>query len=197
MTTLAIIDQVGGWWNELTVAKQMFFGIGLIAALVSVVLGVLAMIGMEHHEASDGLSLGDLDHAGAGVLSIKPLTGFFLGFGWAGGFALDAGLPLLAALLIATASGGILMGIVVLLIRTIYSLKSDGTAQVEKAVGGIGTVYVTIPARRGAGGQVIVNFSGRQETLAALHAGEQSIASGEKVRVLELIDRRTVLVEAL
>src|SRR6185436_940384 len=25
MTTLAIIDQFGGWWNELSMAKQMFF----------------------------------------------------------------------------------------------------------------------------------------------------------------------------
>lgn len=76
-------------------------------------------------------------------------------------------------------------------------MKSNGTAHVEEAVGGVGTVYVTIPPRRASGGQVVVNFSGRQETMAALTRGESAIPSGEKVRVISLIDRRTVLVEAL
>ena len=40
--------------------------------------------------------------------------------------------------------------------------------QVQKAVGAVGTVYITVPARKAAGGQVVVNFSGRQETFAAL-----------------------------
>ncbi len=197
MITLAFIEQVSGWWNELSLAKQLFYGIGLLSGLVSVILAVLAMIGMEHHDAVDAVGSADLGHGGGGIFSIKPLTGFFLGFGWAGGIAMDSGLSLLAALAIAMLAGGVLMAVVVVMFRTIYAMRSDGTVQVQKAVGAVGTVYVTVPARKGAGGQVTVNFSGRQETFAAFSGAEQPIASGEKVRVVSLIDNRTVLVETI
>ncbi len=196
MTTLAFIDQIGGWWNDLTLAKQLFYGIGLLAGLISLLLAVLAIIGMEHHDAVDAIGGADVG-GGGGIFSVKPLTGFFLGFGWAGGIAMDNGLSLLPALGVACFAGGGLMAIVVLMIRAIYSLRSDGTVQVQKAVGAVGTVYITVPANKAAGGQVVVNFSGRQETFAALCGAGQPIASGEKVRVVSLVDNRTVLVEAL
>lgn len=197
MTTLAFIEQVSGWWNELSLAKQLFYGIGLLAGFMSVILAVMAMIGMEHHDAVDAVGSADLGHGGGGIFSIKPLTGFFLGFGWAGGIAMDAGLSLIVALIVALLAGSAIMGVVVAMIRAIYGMRSDGTVQVQKAVGAVGTVYITVPPRKAAGGQVTVNFSGRQETFAALSGAEQPIASGEKVRVVSLVDNRTVLVEAL
>lgn len=196
MNSLALIDQIGGWWNELTLAKQLFYGIGLMAALVSLVLAVLALFGGDGAHDFDGPDAGDLDHGG-GIFSVKPLTGFFLGFGWAGGIAMDRGLPLLTALLIALAAGGALMAAVVAMVRMILSVRSDGTMQIEQALGAVGTVYVTVPPAKASGGQVVVNFSGRQETLGALTAAPQPIASGDKIKVTAIIDRQTVLVEAL
>lgn len=195
MMTLALIDQFGGWWNELTTAKQMFYGIGLVATMVTVVLVLLSVIGMDHHEGADAVGFdGD---TGVGIFSIKPLTGFFLAFGWVGGIALDNGLSLFAAIGCALVAGGLVMGVIIAMFRAMLSLKSDGTVDVNKAVGAIGTVYVTVPANKGSGGQVVVNFSGRQETLAALSGAGQPIASGEKVKVVSIVDGRTVLVEAL
>jgi hypothetical protein len=193
-TTLAFIDQVGGWWNELTLAKQLFYGLGLIAGLVSLVLAALAIFGMEHADTGDLLDAGG---GGGGIFSIKPLTGFFLGFGWSGGLALDAGLGLGAALLVAFVGGGVIMTAIVLMIRAIYSFKSDGTMQIARTVGATGTVYVTVPPHKATGGQVIVSFTGRQETLAALTAGDQPLPAGAKVKVAEVIDGRTVLVVPL
>ncbi|HWA28853.1 MAG TPA: hypothetical protein VG734_24590 [Lacunisphaera sp.] len=196
MTTLAIIDQVGGWWTGLNGAKQMFYGIGVVATLVTVLLGVLSVIGMDHHEGVDSPGLhheGD----GLGIFSVRPLTGFFLAFGWVGGIALDNGLPLFGAFICAVLAGGSVMGGVIAMYGAMMKLKSDGTMDVNQAVGAVGTVYVTVPAHKGAGGQVVVNFSGRQETLAALSGAAQPIASGEKVKVISIVDGRTVLVEAL
>src|SRR5688572_22895745 len=106
MTTLAFIDQFGGWWNELTTAKQMFYGIGLLATLVTVVLVLLSVIGMDHHDGIDGAGF---DAGGVGIFSIKPLTGFFLAFGWVGGIALDNGLSLFAAIGCALVAGASVM----------------------------------------------------------------------------------------
>lgn len=191
-----MIDQLSGWWNGLTDAQQIFYGIGLVAGFVSVVLAMLAFLGMEHHDAVDAVGT-DFDHGGGGIFSIKPLTGFFLGFGWAGGLALKSGLSLPVAVLIALVAGGIIMTLIILMFRAIYSMRSDGTMRPEETVGAIGTVYVTLPPARAVGGQVIVNFSGRQETFSALNASDRSLPSGEKVKVLQIIDSRTLVVEPL
>lgn len=195
--TLAFTDQISGWWEGLTQAKQLFYGIGIVAGIVALVLAVLSIIGMEHSDAVDAVDVAGVDHGGGGFFSIKPLTGFFLGFGWSGGIALDAGLSIGAALLVAFGAGGVIMAIVVAMFRLILSMKSDGTVQIKQALGAIGTVYVTLPPHKAPGGQVVVNFGGRQETLAAISGANLPIASGEKVSVVSIVDSRTVLVVRL
>lgn len=198
MTTLALIDQVARWWDELTLAKQLFYGIALTAGLVSLVLMVLAIFGMEHDDAVDALaSGGSIDHDAGGIFSVKPLTGFFLGFGWIGGFALERGAALWLAVVLGLMAGAAMMAVIVFMFRAILAMRSDGTARIEDAVGAVGTVYLTLPPAKGAGGQVTVTFRGRQETYGALQTGEKPIPSGDKVKVVSLIDARTVLVEPL
>ncbi|MBL9216738.1 MAG: hypothetical protein JNG83_14770 [Opitutaceae bacterium] len=195
MTNIGLIEIFTNWWESLNGARQLFYGIGLFAGLISLVLAAMAIIGMEHHDAVDAVGSADLNHGGGGIFSIKPLTGFFLGFGSAGGLALDAGLSLPAAVLVAVVAGSVVMAIIVVMIRTIYGFRSDGTRRIQDSVGAVGTVYITVPPRKASGGQVVVNFSGRQETLEALSVAERPIASGEKVRVTGVVDGRTVSIE--
>ena len=195
--TFAVLNQVSEWWEQLNFARQMFYGIGIFSGLIAVVLAVLSMVGMEHHDVADAVDAADMDHGGGGIFSIKPLTGFFLGFGWAGGLALDAGLGMVAALLVALLSGGVIMAIIVMMFRAIYSMRSDGTMRIEDAINATGTVYIALPPSKADGGQVVVSFHGRQETFAALNVTDRLIPSGERVKVIQVIDTRTVLVEPL
>ena len=202
MTTLALIERLNGWWTELTLAKQFFYGIGLVAGIVCVVLMVLSMLGMDHHDSVDAIGATDATGAhdgdsGGGIFSVKPLTGFFLGFGWAGGFALDAGFPFIVAMLCALAAGAAIMAVIVLMFRTILAMRSDGTVRIADTVGAVGTVYISLPPAKAVGGQVVVNFKGRQETFAALCGADRSVPSGDKVKVVAVIDSRTLLVEPL
>lgn len=197
MTTLALIDQVARWWDELTLAKQLFYGIALTAGLVSLVLMVLAVFGMEHDDAVDAIASGGIDHDAGGIFSVKPLTGFFLGFGWIGGFAMERGAAIWLAVVLGLMAGAAMMAVIVFMFRAILAMRSDGTARIQDAVGSVGTVYLTLPPAKATGGQVTVTFRGRQETYGALQSGERPIASGEKVKVVSLIDARTVLVEPL
>jgi membrane protein implicated in regulation of membrane protease activity len=182
------------WWANLTNAQQFFYGIGIVAGIVTLIMGVMALIGLEHHDAD--IAHGDhLD--GASLLSVKPITGFFLGFGWAGGIALEMGTSLIVATLIAFVCGFVVMVVIAFLIRAIYSMRSDGTRQINNAIGAIGTVYITLPASRAGGGQINVTVSGRLETLAALNASIRPVPSGEKVKVVGVVDTNTVIVEPL
>lgn len=196
MTTLALLNQVSQWWDELNLARQVFYGLGLLAGLMAVILAILSMIGMEHHDAVDAIGSADAGDGG-GIFSIKPLTGFFLGFGWGGGLALDGGLGMIAAIVVAVLSGGALMAIIVAMFRAIYGMRSDGTARIDDTLNATGTVYITLPPAKASGGQVVVSFRGRQETFAALNTADRAIPSGERVKVIQIVDPRTVLVEPL
>ncbi len=196
MTTLALMEEVQQRWVVLTTAQQIFYGIGILAGLSTLLLAVLAIFGIEHHDAVDALDA-DFDHGGGGIFSIKPLTGFFLGFGWGGGIALSSGLSVLAATACGFGAGAAIMAVIVLMFRAILGMKSDGTMRINEAVGAIGTVYITLPASKASGGQVMVKFSGRQETFAALNASDRVIPSGEKIKVLSIVDGQTVLVGPL
>lgn len=186
----ALFDSVA-WWINLSAAQQLFYGIGLLAGVVTLIMAVLALFSLDHHDVSDAADITD----GGSVLSTKPLTGFFLGFGWAGGIALDHGAGLLMATLIGFGAGAAVMFAVAGMIRVIYSFRSDGTQKIDDSIGQVGTVYVTLPPNRVGGGQIAVIVSGRQETLEALNASSRVLSSGEKVKVVGVVDARTVLVE--
>ena len=199
MTPFFALFESFTWWARLTGAQQFFYGIGIAAGLVTVVLMILTLVGMDHHDADfSGHDGAAGDHAdGSSLLSVKPITGFFLGFGWGGGIALDNGLSLTLSALIALGAGGVMMVALAALIRAIYSLRTDGTRKINDAIGAIGTVYVTLPPDRAAGGQINVTVSGRLETMPALNAALRAIPSGEKVKVVGVVDNGTLLVEPL
>lgn len=192
MHPIAFIDALR-WWSDLTSAQQLFYGIGILAGIVTLIMAVLGLFGVGDHD-----SLDTVDHFDGGSLfSTKPLTGFFLGFGWAGGMALEGGLTLTAALIVAVGAGSVVMLGIAGLLRAIYSLRSDGTRNMDDAIGAVGTVYVTLPPSRAAGGQINVTISGRLETVAALNAALRPLSSGEKVKVVGLVDAHTLLVEPM
>jgi len=196
--TLGImVNSIFEQWSGLPAAQQVFFGIGLLAGVVSLILGVMSAVGLEHHDVVDLPDAIGWDAGGGGIFSVKPLTGFLLGFGWAGGIALGSGLGILAATAIAVGAGLSVMGLVVGLLRLILGMRSDGTARISDTLHESGTVYVTVPPDRQAGGQVTVHFRGRQETYMALNRSNRPILSGERVRVVEVLDSQTVLVEPL
>jgi membrane protein implicated in regulation of membrane protease activity len=196
MTSPVALFESFTWWARLSSAQQFFYGVGIIAGVLTLIMAVLALFGLDNHDTDIGAAAGD-HMEGSSLFSTKPITGFFLGFGWSGGIALDSGLSLGMATLIAFGSGAILMFALAWVIRSIYSLRNDGTRQINDAIGAIGTVYVTLPASRVSGGQINVTVSGRLETLAALNAALRAIPSGEKVKVVGVIDTNTVLVEPL
>lgn len=184
------------WWAGLTGAQQLFYGIGILAGVATLVMAVLLLIGLDHHDAPDGHV--DASHGdGTSLFSTKPLTGFFLGFGWSGGIALDLGASVPVATAVGVGVGTVFMLTLAWLLKVIYSMRSDGTRQITNAVGAIATVYVSLPPSRATGGQVQVTVSGRLETVGALSVSSRAIPSGEKVKVISIVDTNTVLVEPL
>jgi len=166
----------------------LFYGIALIASLILVIQIVLAVFGFDDFEADDA-------DFGSGIVTLRSLTGFFGGFGWGGVLMLENGFSTGVSTLTATGVGLLLMLSFAYLMRLLYSLKESGNVDLENAVGKTGTVYVSIPAETSTLGQIQVMVQGRLQVVpATTHTGHR-IGSGTQVRIVELVDGMTFVVE--
>ncbi|HPA16781.1 MAG TPA: hypothetical protein PLU30_03465 [Verrucomicrobiae bacterium] len=201
------------WWDALSIERQIFYGIAILATLtlgIQLLLTVLGGIDADDGGGGLGHDVGagaaDAHAAGAHhgdtlgglkLVSSRTIVAFFFGFGWSGVIALRRGLPLGAAVAIGIVVGGTMLVLLALLIRALLGLRSSGTLDYRNAVGQTATVYVTIPAGRGGVGQVEVLVQGRLQTVRAMTAQAAPLAPQAKVKITGLIDAQTLEVEPL
>jgi hypothetical protein len=186
------------WWSSLTTALQVFYG---IAIATSVLLGLqllLLLFGFDgDHDIGDH-DLGDAAHeAGVGVLSMRTVTAFFTGFGWGGVGALQNGFTLFVAVVIAVGAGAVLMMAVFFLMRALYSMRYSGTLDYRNAVGQTGSVYLPVPGAMAGPGQIEVLVQGRLCVVKAFTRAVDKIPNRARVRVVDVLDQQTLLVEPL
>ncbi|MGF0069435.1 hypothetical protein [Candidatus Spyradosoma sp. SGI.093] len=192
-------ESVGAWWNALGWDAQIFYAVGGIALAVVLIQAALTLVGIGDvgtETPGDLAPDADAPHdAGLGLISVRTLTAFFLGFGLTGGLLLDAGTAFPWALAGAAAVGVAFMLIIFWIMKMLYGLRSSGNADIASAKGATGTVYVAIAPRRAAGGQVEVLVSGRVMTLPALSSSAEKIPAGTLVRVVEVLPPNILVVE--
>lgn len=186
------------WWSSLTTALQVFYGIAIATSVLLALQLVLLLFGFDgDHDAGD-YDAGDGAHeAGVGVLSMRTVTAFFTGFGWGGVGALQQGFTLGAAVVIAVVSGGALMTAVFFLMRGLYSMRYSGTLDYRNAVGQAGSVYLPIPGAMAGPGQIEVLVQGRLCVVQAFTRAAEKIPNQARVKVVDVLDPQTLLVEPL
>ena len=129
-----------------------------------------------------------------GLPIVRGVVAFLTLFGWSGLWLSQLGLhPLLAAFL-AIQIGVIGMVGVALILRSALRLQYDGTLDLRNAVGLAGTVYLTVPARRGGCGKVNVLVQEQLREFEAVTEEAEPIPTGEKVLVTGLAGEDTLLV---
>jgi membrane protein implicated in regulation of membrane protease activity len=181
--TFAIVQQVLSYYSDQVLALQIFYGIGLAAALLLLVQVGLFFFGLDGHHDFDPSHLdGEI-----GFFSLRSIVGFFVGFGWTGAIAFKAGWGIVGATAAAFAAGLIFMVAIYLLISLLYRARSSGNIRMENAIGQTGRVYLSIPANGATGGQVQVTFQGQLQTLPALTRGADPIATGSAIVVREVV----------
>lgn len=183
------------WWNALNLELQIFYAIGIIALLFLMVQVFFSLFaGMDDmHDIHDG----GAHSSGLSIFSIRGITAFFLGFGWAGVIAIKAGWGVPAAIGVGIVAGGVMMLAIFLVMTSMLRLQSNGTLNFSNAVGQIATVYVTIPANGKAGGQVELLIQGRLTMAEALFRGGGPLPPGTKVKIVEKLSHATLVVEPL
>lgn len=179
------------WWGSLGTSLRVFYGIA-IAASALLVLQLVAMLFGADHDAFDG------EHdSGLGLISIRSVTAFFTGFGWGGVVAIKEGFGLTASIAIALVTGGVLMAAVVAMLRGFAALRYSGTLDYENAIGNVGNVYMAVPGAMGGPGQIEVLVQGRTTMVQAFTRAPERLPPRARVRVVEVLDPQTVVVEPL
>ena len=142
---------------------------------------------------------GDIDHSSADIsfkfLSLQGLTAFFMMFGLVGLALLRANLWALVSIAGGMIAGLFTVWVIGLIFTAMRQLQSSGTIQIKNAIGQSGSVYLTIPAS--GSGQVQVAVQGSLKIYDAVSGEKKKIATGEKIKVINVIDNKTLVVTKL
>lgn len=190
------------WFLALTPMMRMYWGVAIFASVIFVIQMVMSFIGVGDVDSMGGdadvdfsTDADSLDDAGAmHLLSIRNIIYFLLGFGWAGVslcHSIENGILLCVT---AVAVGCLFVAIFIFLFRQMMRLQTNGAYDINDAVGKVCDVYMRIPASQQGLGKVQISFNGSVQEIAAATEGED-IPSGNKVRVLRVIDGTSLLVE--
>ena len=91
----------------------------------------------------------------------------------------------------ALGAGFVAMYAVYWMMRTLYSLRCEGTARIERALGLPATVYLTVPPQKSGNGKIQINLQNRTMEYLAVTAGDK-LPSGAKVVVVDIVSHDTV-----
>ena len=182
------------WWVALEGDEKIFYGIALASSLVMVIQLVLTLVGGVF-DVADGEFEVEATDGDLGILSIRTICAFFVGFGWGGLTALsiyegDTFIATVAGFI----TGSLFLTVVLWTMRGLHSLKDDGTVDIKNAVGSTGNVYLPIPPNREGTGQVQIIIQGRERVVIALTDSDKELDNRTRVTVVEQIDSQTILV---
>jgi len=122
------------------------------------------------------------------------MIAFFAIFGWTGLALVDSGAGIFLVVFLSTFAGILMMVVMASLYYFMSKLQSSGTLKLENAIGQVGEVYISIPAKKGGSGQVTIKVQGSIRTLEAMTDELEDIKSGVLVEVEDIISDRYLLV---
>ncbi len=195
---------IASWWAGLDTAMKILWGITFAASLIFIVQTIMTFIGADADAdfsadvdtSADGSDLSNID-GGSNLYTFRNFVNFFLGFGWTSVLLYDSVRPRILLFIIAVIVGVALVAAVMWLFKWLAGMQQSGTIDIYKsAVGCNGSVYLTIPASRSGEGKVQISINGAVREYNAMTDGD-SIKNGTTIKVVEVIDNQTLLVEEL
>ena len=184
------------WFSGMDTWMQVYWTCAVVGSLIFVVQMALTLVGMDSTDIDvdfDGADTMDLG-GGISLFSIKNFVNFIVGFGWAGvcfgGAIENKWLLTLIAVLVGVAF--VLMFFFIK--KQTKKLEHNGAFEIADCVGKTVDVYLRIPANKSGKGKVQVSLNGSVHEFDAMTEGD-SIASGQKVEVMSVVDGSTVLVK--
>ena len=199
------------WWTSLNGSFPVFYAIAFVSTALLAVQLALNLFGLAGHDMATDVSAGPgfdtevaMDHpelsthsSGLGLISMRTVVAFFVGFGWAGVVFLTANRSVWLATLSAFIVGVVFMFVVFFLMRSVLRLSESGNIDFRNSVGQTGTVYTTVRGPGKGPGQVQVVVQGRLREMAAVSQDGTELSPGTPIRVTKMISGSIVEVQKL
>jgi hypothetical protein len=189
------MDNFTAWWEGLSFSLKVYWIISVPFTLFFILQLIWSFFGGD--DVPDDTPDADIQ-ADTGIpfqfFTIKNLIGFFTVFGWAGIAALDSGLSETGALIAALASGLVMMSLMASVFYFLGKAHADGTLRMNKAIGQVGEVYLTIPGMRHNTGKVQITVQGALRTLDAMTDDVKDIPTGKIITVKDIVNGSILLV---
>ena len=147
-----------------------------------------------HLDVDHTESIGDSDFSFK-ILSLQGVTAFFTMFGLIGLSLLRANLATIFTILGGIVAGLFAVWVISLLFSQMKRLQSDGSLNIQNAVGERGKIYLEIPTR--GSGQVQLPVQGSLRIFDAVSSDQKSINTGPSVQVTGVVDNKTLIVKRI
>lgn len=189
------------WWTSLDLFMKILWSIAIATSLIFILETVLTFIGIDH----DGSF--DMDTSADGSFESEPsmnlytfrnLVNFLLGMSWTAILLKEQIASTALLMLIAVVVGILLVAAVMYMFKWLSKMQQSGNIDVYKsAVGCIGKVYLSIPAQRKGAGKVQITINEAVREYDALTDSESELKTGASIKVVEVLDPSTLLVEEM
>jgi len=127
--------------------------------------------------------------------SIRGIVAFFSLFGWIGVVLAEKEINTFIIFFIATICGLIGMFVIAMMFYLISKMQRNGNISIKNAIGYTGQVYLTIPAKQAGAGKIQIVIQERLTEVNAMTNSYKPLSTGTMVRVVDIIDINTLLVE--
>jgi membrane protein implicated in regulation of membrane protease activity len=194
---------IASWWAGLSLVMKILWGVTLTASLIFIIQSILTFIGADADSnfdvdvdtSMDGSDLSNID-GGSNLYTFRNFINFLLGFGWSAILLQESITSVPVLIIVSVIIGVALVAAVMYLFKWLAGMQQSGNIDVEKVAKGCeGTVYLTIPAAQGGEGKVQISISGAVREYNAVTDNEEDLKTGVAIRVVDVVNSHTVLVE--
>ena len=186
------------WWTSLDLYLKIMWGIAIPFSLLFIFQMLMTFLGMGDQGEISGDADVDADvQMPFQFFTFRNLVNFFLGFSWTGISFYEAFGSKVWLTLLAVFVGLLLVAIVMALLFALSKAAQSGNIDINNAVGRPATVYFTIPAAGKGKGKVQMSIQQAVREYDAISALEEPLPTGNMVRVKEVVDAHTLMVEKM
>ena len=190
------------WWTSLDLFMKILWCIAIASSLIFIIETVLTFIGADvemdmdtDFDVPDGGFEGD---PSMNLYTFRNLVNFLLGMSWTAILLQEQIASKAFLMIIAFVVGALLVFAVMMMFKGLSKMQQSGNIDVYKsAIGCNGKVYLTVPAERKGTGKVQININNSVREYDALTDSEDDLKTGTSIKVTEVLDTNTLLVEEI
>ncbi len=190
------------WWTSLDLFMKILWCIAIASSLIFIIETVLTFIGADVEMDMDtDFDIPDTGFEGdpsMNLYTFRNLVNFLLGMSWTAILLNEQIASKALLMVIAFAVGALLVFAVMMMFKGLSKMQQSGNIDVYKsAVGCSGKVYLTVPGERKGSGKVQININNSIREYDALTDSEDDLKTGTSIKVTEVLDTSTLLVEEI